>query len=46
METARDECSDGNKGEKDKHRYSVLGCALGEQRPPSLKEKLYLNTYI
>lgn len=30
METTCNECSDGNKGEKDKHYYSVVGCAWGD----------------
>lgn len=30
METTCNECSDGNKGEKDKHYDSALGCARGD----------------
>ena len=43
METTCNECSDGNKGRKDKHCYSQL---LFTMMLPFLKARLYLNTCV
>lgn len=45
METTFNECSDGNKEEKDKHSYSILGCAHRDDAAfPQSKNVVYVCT--
>ena len=41
METTCNECSDGNKGEKDKRHYSGLGCAPGDDAAFSQRNNVF-----
>lgn len=43
METTSNECSDGNKGDKDKHCYSVPGCAQGNDAAFSQSNNAFLH---